>query len=55
MSKEPINGQEAEFSEEDIQREKLGPHGVPNKPSPSTMTPQRRKKTPKDSDPGHTA
>jgi hypothetical protein len=42
-------------SEDDIQREKLGPRGVPGKESPTKMTPQREKKTPKDVDPGHTA
>jgi len=54
MPREP-NGREPEFSEEDMQREQLGPRGVPGKPSPARMTPQRDKKTPKDVDPGHTA
>jgi hypothetical protein len=39
----------------DIQREQLGPRGVPEKVSPTTMTPQRNKKTPKNVDPGHSA
>jgi hypothetical protein len=52
---EPINGREPRFSEEDIQREKFGPRGVPGKPDPAKMTPQRDKKTPKSVDPGHTA
>ena len=55
MSKERINGREPDFSEEDIQREQLGPRGVPGKESPAKMTPQREKKTPKDVDPGHAA
>jgi hypothetical protein len=55
MPKEPINGREPEFSEEDIQREQLGPRGVPGKPDPAKMTPQREKKQPKNVDPGHTA
>jgi len=55
MPKEPINGREPEFSEEDIQREQLGQRGVPGKPDPAKMTPQREKKQPKDVDPGHTA
>jgi len=55
MPKEPANGPESEFSEDDIQREKLGPRGVPGRESPSKMTPQREKKTPKNVDPGHTA
>jgi hypothetical protein len=54
MPDKPINGREPEFSEEDIQREQLGPRGVPGKPSPAKMTPQREKKTPKDVDTGHT-
>ena len=55
MPKEPINGREPALSEEDIQREELGPRGVPGKGSPAKMTQQREKKTPKDADPGHTA
>jgi hypothetical protein len=55
MPDEPINGREPSFSEEDLQREELGPRGVPGKDSPTKMTPQREKKTPKDVDPGHTA
>jgi hypothetical protein len=55
MPTEPINGREPDFSEEDIQREKFGPRGVPGKADPAKMTPQRDKKTPKDVDPGHTA
>ena len=55
MPEEPINGREPEFSEEDIQRKQLGPRGVPGKESPTKMTPQRDKKTPKDVDPGHPA
>jgi hypothetical protein len=43
------------FSEEDIQREHLGPRGVPGKESPAKMTPQREKKQPKDVDTRHTA
>jgi hypothetical protein len=31
MPDKPINGREPEFSEEDIQREELGPRGVPGK------------------------
>ena len=55
MPEKPINGVEPERSEDDIQREELGPRGVPGKESPARMTPQRQKKTPKDVDPGHTA
>jgi hypothetical protein len=51
----PINGVEPERSEDDIQREQLGPRGVPERESPAKMTPQREKKTPKDVDPGHPA
>jgi hypothetical protein len=42
-------------SEEDIQREKFGPRGVPGKTDPARMVPQREKKTPRKVDPGHTA
>jgi hypothetical protein len=38
-----------------MQREQFGPRGVPGKPDPAKMVPQRRKKTPSDFDPGHTA
>ena len=55
MSKEPINSREPGFSEDEMQREQLGPRGVPGKPDPAKMTPQREKKTPKNVDPGHTA
>jgi hypothetical protein len=55
MPKEPVNGREPEFSEDDLQREQLGPRGVPGKESPSKMTSQREKKTPKNVDSGHTA
>jgi hypothetical protein len=48
-------GIEPEKSEDDIQREQLGPRGVPGAPDPAKMTPQREKKTPKHVDPGHTA
>jgi hypothetical protein len=51
----PINGVEPEKSEDDMQREQLGPRGVPVGPDPARMTPQRAKKTPKPIDPGHTA
>jgi hypothetical protein len=42
-------------SEEDIQRAQFGPRGVPGKDDPAVMVPQRKKKTPSNSDPGHTA
>jgi hypothetical protein len=42
----PLNGVEPEKSEDDIQRELLGPRGVPAAPDPAKMTPQRAKKTP---------
>ncbi len=54
MPDKPINGREPEFSEEDLQREQLGPRGVPGKKSPAKMTPQAEKNTPKDPDTGHT-
>ena len=55
MPKEPINGPEPTFSEDDIQRVQLGPRGVPGAEDPAKMTPQREKKMPKNVDPGHSA
>jgi hypothetical protein len=54
MPKDPINEREPEFSQDDLQREQLGPRGVPGKQSPAKMTPQREENTPKDVDQGHT-
>ncbi|WP_257170651.1 hypothetical protein [Bradyrhizobium sp. SRS-191] len=51
----PINGREPDRSEDDIQRDQLGPRGVPGSEDPAKMTSQREKKTPDDVDPGHTA
>jgi hypothetical protein len=51
----PLNGVEPEKSEDDIQRELLGPRGVPGAPDPAKMTPQRAKKMPHYVDPGHPA
>lgn len=42
-------------SEEDMQRAQFGPRGVPGREDPARMVPQRKKKTPTDVDPGHTA
>jgi hypothetical protein len=55
MEKEPVNGREPQFSEDDVQREQLGPRGLPGKSDPAKMTPQREKKSPKNVDPGQTA
>ena len=56
MAKEPEpNGVEPDLSEEDIQRERLGPRGVRGGSDPAKMTPQREKKTPKHIDQGHTS
>jgi hypothetical protein len=49
------NGVEPEKPEDDIQREQLGPRGVPGAPDRAKMTPQREKKTPKRIEPGHAA
>ena len=43
------------LTEDEIQREQFGPRGIPGKPDPAKMVPQRKKKTPSDLDPGHTA
>lgn len=50
-----LSDSEMRPSEEDIQRAELGPRGEPGKDSPAKMTPQREKKTPGSTDPGHTA
>jgi hypothetical protein len=42
-------------TEDEMQREELGPRGVPGEPDPARMTPQQKKNTPKDIDDGHTA
>jgi hypothetical protein len=42
-------------TEDDIQQELLGPRGVPGRPFPVKMTPQRAKKTPAHADPPHPA
>ncbi|QUS39451.1 hypothetical protein RPMA_11845 [Tardiphaga alba] len=42
-------------SEEDMQRAQVGPRGVLGQEDPARMVPQRKKKTPTDVDPGHTA
>jgi hypothetical protein len=51
----PLNGIEPEKTEDDIQRELLGPRGVPGAPDPAKMTPQRAKKTPSHLVPPHPA
>ena len=43
------------LTEDEMQRQHLGPRGVPGQPDPARMTPQRKKKTPSKIDPGHTA
>jgi hypothetical protein len=49
------NGREPDFSEDDLAQSELGGTTGRNQPVGDRMTPQRRKKTPKDVDPGHTA
>jgi len=47
MEKErQVNGVEPEKSEDDIQREQLGPRGVPGAPDPAKMTAQRQRTWP---------
>jgi len=50
--REPV-GIEPGFSEDDIQRARFGPLGVPGAADPAVMTPQRAKKTPTTIDQGH--
>ncbi|MFN3349934.1 hypothetical protein [Pseudorhodoplanes sp.] len=42
-------------TEDEMQREHLGPRGVPGEPDPARMTPQLLKNTPSNPDDGHTA
>ena len=42
-------------TEDEMQREVLGPRGVPGEADPARMTPQQRKNTPQNIDDGHTA
>jgi hypothetical protein len=49
----PLNGVEADMSEDGIQRELFGPRGVPGAPDPAKMTPQGAQKTSTYLDPGH--
>lgn len=56
MTRATLNRDEGRPTEDDIQRERLGPRGVPGEPDPAKMTPTRDKKTPKSGDfDGHTA
>jgi hypothetical protein len=42
-------------TEDEIQRDQLGPRGIPGGEDSARMTPQREKETPKNIDPGHPA
>jgi len=42
-------------TEDDTQREELGPQGVPGATDRGKMTPEQKKRIPKNIDPGHTA
>jgi len=42
-------------TEDDIQRKALGPQGVPGAKDRGKMTPELKKRVPKNIDPGHTA
>jgi len=42
-------------TEDEMQRESLGPRGVPGGEDPAKMTPQQDKNKPKHIDPGHVA
>jgi hypothetical protein len=55
MPREPVNGREPEYSDDDIQREDLEPHGAPGIDRQSKLTPQREKKATRNVDPGQTA
>jgi hypothetical protein len=55
MGRRQLDDAQPRASEEDIQRAQFGPRGVPGNDDPAKMVPQRKKKTPSDVDPGHTA
>jgi hypothetical protein len=56
MSKATLNRDDNRPTEDDLQRERLGPRGVPGEADPAKMTPARDKKTPKSGEfDGHTA
>jgi hypothetical protein len=46
---------ESDKTEDDLQREHLGPRGVPGEPDPARMTPQQKKNIPNGIDDGHVA
>ena len=50
-----MNDEKERQTEDEIQREHLGPRGVPGQPDPAKMTPQQEKNIPKSLEPGHTA
>ena len=54
-SRTPSRDNDNNRTEDDIQREHLGPRGVPGEPDPARMTPQQKKNTPPGSDDGHVA
>jgi hypothetical protein len=53
-AKDP-NGAEPSLIQDDMQRDLFGPRDVSGKADPAKMTPQRKKKTPEEIDPGHAA
>jgi len=55
MARKPLIQDDDLRTEDEMQREELGPRGVPGEPFPVEMPPEREKKTPKNNDPGHTA
>jgi hypothetical protein len=56
MTRATLNRDDGRPTEDDLQRERLGPRGVPGEPDPAKMTPSREKKTPKSGEfDGHTA
>jgi hypothetical protein len=50
-----VDDGKSRLTKDEIQREQFGPRGLSGKPDPAKMVAQRRKKTPSDFDPGHTA
>ncbi|WP_022724346.1 hypothetical protein [Rhodopseudomonas sp. B29] len=55
IERRPLDGREPAVSEDDRRRENISSEAERRQTEQDRMTPQRRKKTPSASDPGHTA
>ena len=55
IERRPLDGREPDFSEDDRRRASISSEAEHRQTEEDRMTPQRRKKTPVNDDPGHTA